>query len=189
MVTAGILAIFGDREVHRTLDRPGRTAVSGRLARYRNRLDPGATCLGPRLRLEAAEATADWAFRNLDWSEIIHCIDDAHVASQAVARKLGSRPLRNARMPPPIQGPSGDGLGSIARGMVRPVHGNSHMITIYGYSPSGNCHKLRMLLAHLGRDYRWIETDSAHGATRTPSIWRRTPMAGCRWSNLTMAAS
>jgi glutathione S-transferase len=46
------------------------------------------------------------------------------------------------------------------------------MITIYGYSPSGNCHKLRMLLGHLGRrvdqDFRWIETDSAHGATRTP---------------------
>ncbi len=42
------------------------------------------------------------------------------------------------------------------------------MITVYGYSPSGNCHKLRMLLGHLGHEYRWIETDSAHGATRRP---------------------
>jgi len=25
------------------------------------------------------------------------------------------------------------------------------MITIHGYSPSGNCHKLRMLLGHLGQ--------------------------------------
>ncbi len=53
------------------------------------------------------------------------------------------------------------------------------MITIHGYSPSGNCHKLRMLLAHLGRhldhDFRWIETDSAHGATRTPDYLAKNP--------------
>jgi glutathione S-transferase len=53
------------------------------------------------------------------------------------------------------------------------------MLTIHGYSPSGNCHKLRMLLAHLGRrpgvDYRWIETDSAHGATRTPAYLAKNP--------------
>lgn len=53
------------------------------------------------------------------------------------------------------------------------------MITIHGYSPSGNCHKLRMLLGHLGRvegrDFRWIETDSAHGATRTPQYLAKNP--------------
>ena len=53
------------------------------------------------------------------------------------------------------------------------------MITVYGYSPSGNCHKLRMLLGHLGRrldqDFRWIETDSAHGATRTPEYLAKNP--------------
>lgn len=49
------------------------------------------------------------------------------------------------------------------------------MITVYGYSPSGNCHKLRMLLGHLGRPYRWIETDSAHGATRTPAYLAMNP--------------
>ncbi len=49
------------------------------------------------------------------------------------------------------------------------------MITVYGYSPSGNCHKLRMLLGHLDRDYRWIETDSPHGATRTPEYLAKNP--------------
>ncbi len=49
------------------------------------------------------------------------------------------------------------------------------MITVYGYSPSGNCHKLRMLLGQLGRDYRWVETDSAHGATRTPEYLAKNP--------------
>jgi glutathione S-transferase len=49
------------------------------------------------------------------------------------------------------------------------------MITVYGYSPSGNCHKLRMLLGHLGRAHRWIETDSAHGATRTPEYLAKNP--------------
>jgi glutathione S-transferase len=49
------------------------------------------------------------------------------------------------------------------------------MITVHGYSPSGNCHKLRMLLGHLGRDHRWIEIDSAHGATRTPEYLAKNP--------------
>ncbi len=42
------------------------------------------------------------------------------------------------------------------------------MITVYGMSTSGNCHKLRLLLEQLGREYRWVEIDSANGATRTP---------------------
>ncbi len=49
------------------------------------------------------------------------------------------------------------------------------MLIVYGYSPSGNCHKLRMLLAQLGREHRWIETDSAHGATRTPEYLAKNP--------------
>ena len=49
------------------------------------------------------------------------------------------------------------------------------MITVHGCSRSGNCHKLRMLLGHLGRDYRWIETDSPHGATRTPHYLAKNP--------------
>ena len=49
------------------------------------------------------------------------------------------------------------------------------MITVYGYSPSGNCHKLRMVLSHLGKDFRWVETDSAHGATRTPEYLAMNP--------------
>jgi glutathione S-transferase len=46
------------------------------------------------------------------------------------------------------------------------------VITVYGYSTSGNCHKLRLLLEQLGRrlgrDYRWIEVDTSAGQTRTP---------------------
>ncbi|AXK71622.1 glutathione S-transferase family protein [Lysobacter sp. TY2-98] len=42
------------------------------------------------------------------------------------------------------------------------------VITVYGFSPSGNCHKVRLLLEQLGRPYRWVETDSSTGATRTP---------------------
>lgn len=45
------------------------------------------------------------------------------------------------------------------------------MITVHGMSTSGNCHKLRLLLEQLGlrleQGYRWIEIDSANGATRT----------------------
>ncbi|UGB39104.1 glutathione S-transferase family protein [Frateuria soli] len=49
------------------------------------------------------------------------------------------------------------------------------MITIYGMRASGNCYKLQLLLDQLGRDYRWVEVDSAHGATRTPEFLARNP--------------
>ncbi|WP_454831218.1 glutathione S-transferase family protein [Pseudoxanthomonas wuyuanensis] len=47
--------------------------------------------------------------------------------------------------------------------------------TVHGYSVSGNCHKLRLLLEQLGRPYRWIEVDSANGATRTPEYLAKNP--------------
>jgi glutathione S-transferase len=47
--------------------------------------------------------------------------------------------------------------------------------TLYGFSPSGNCHKVRLLLEQLGRPYRWIETDSSRGATRTPEFLALNP--------------
>jgi glutathione S-transferase len=49
------------------------------------------------------------------------------------------------------------------------------MITVYGYSVSGNCHKVRLLLEQLGRAYRWIEVDSSRGETRTPEFLARNP--------------
>ena len=49
------------------------------------------------------------------------------------------------------------------------------MITVYGYSPSGNCHKLRVLLTQLKRPFTWIEIDSAHGATRTAEYLAKNP--------------
>ena len=49
------------------------------------------------------------------------------------------------------------------------------MITVYGMAMSGNCYKLRLLLEQLGRDYRWIEVDSARGETRTPAFLARNP--------------
>ena len=49
------------------------------------------------------------------------------------------------------------------------------MVTVYGFSPSGNCHKLRMLLSHLGREHRWVEVDSARGGSRTPEYLKKNP--------------
>ena len=49
------------------------------------------------------------------------------------------------------------------------------MITVYGMAMSGNCYKLRLLLQQLGRDYRWIEVDSARGGTRTPEFLAKNP--------------
>ena len=49
------------------------------------------------------------------------------------------------------------------------------MLTVYGYSVSGNCHKVKLLLEQLGRPYRWVEVDSSRGETRTPEFLSMNP--------------
>jgi glutathione S-transferase len=44
------------------------------------------------------------------------------------------------------------------------------MIKVYGFSLSGNCYKIKLLLNLLKRDYLWIETNSLQGETRTPEF-------------------
>jgi RimJ/RimL family protein N-acetyltransferase len=52
---------------------------------------------------EGAAAATEWAWNHLGWTEIIHCIDAGNTASQKVAKRLGSRILRQAQMPPPYE--------------------------------------------------------------------------------------
>ena len=49
------------------------------------------------------------------------------------------------------------------------------MITVYGFSPSGNCHKLKLLLTQLGQPFNWIETNSSMGETRTAAYLAKNP--------------
>ena len=49
------------------------------------------------------------------------------------------------------------------------------MIVVHGFSPSGNCHKVRLLLEQLGQPYRWVETRSDQGATRTTEFLALNP--------------
>ena len=51
---------------------------------------------------EACAASMDWAFDALGWDEIIHSIDPANTASQAVARRLGARNRGPGQLPPPL---------------------------------------------------------------------------------------
>ncbi|QDH71796.1 glutathione S-transferase family protein [Lysobacter alkalisoli] len=48
-------------------------------------------------------------------------------------------------------------------------------MTVHGFSPSGNCHKVRLLLEQLGREYRWVEVRSDDGSTRTPGFIAKNP--------------
>jgi len=50
---------------------------------------------------EAAEAAMAWAFETLGWDEIVHCIAPDNVRSIALAERLGSAKLREARLPAP----------------------------------------------------------------------------------------
>jgi RimJ/RimL family protein N-acetyltransferase len=59
-------------------------------------------CWGRGYATEGSAAAIDWAFDHLGWTRVIHCIDPANTASQAVARRLGSRNLAPGKLPPPF---------------------------------------------------------------------------------------
>lgn len=52
---------------------------------------------------EAAVAAVDWAFANLGWDEVIHCIDPDNRASIRLAERLGSRHAGPGRLPAPFE--------------------------------------------------------------------------------------
>jgi RimJ/RimL family protein N-acetyltransferase len=52
---------------------------------------------------EGAAAAMDYAFDVLGWSDVIHCIDEQNLASQGVAKRLGSSFLRRVSMPAPYE--------------------------------------------------------------------------------------
>jgi RimJ/RimL family protein N-acetyltransferase len=52
---------------------------------------------------EGAAATMDYAFDVLGWTEVIHCIEENNVASQGVAKRLGSRNQGRVKMPAPYE--------------------------------------------------------------------------------------
>lgn len=62
-----------------------------------------AAAQGKGYAVEAATASIDWAFANLGWSEVIHCIAPDNAASQRVAQRLGSRCLRQVALPAPYE--------------------------------------------------------------------------------------
>jgi RimJ/RimL family protein N-acetyltransferase len=51
---------------------------------------------------EGSIAAIDWAFDHLGWTEVIHCIDPANVASQNVAHRLGSTRRGPGKLPAPF---------------------------------------------------------------------------------------
>jgi len=60
-------------------------------------------CWGRGYATEGATAAIDWAFDHLGWDRVIHSISPENIASQVVARKLGSRNLGPGTLPPPYE--------------------------------------------------------------------------------------
>lgn len=56
---------------------------------------------GKGYAVESAVAAVDWSFDTLGWDEIVHCIAPGNVASQTVAKRLGSTLRGPVRLPPP----------------------------------------------------------------------------------------
>lgn len=57
---------------------------------------------GKGYAVEGAAAAMDWAFEALGWQDVIHCIDPANIASQRVAKALGSKNRGPGRLPAPF---------------------------------------------------------------------------------------
>ncbi len=49
------------------------------------------------------------------------------------------------------------------------------MIKLYDFLPSGNCYKVRLLLAHLGLEYDRVNVDRLGGETRTAAFLAKNP--------------
>jgi len=60
-------------------------------------------CWGRGYATEGATAATDWAFDHLGWTDVIHSIDPDNVASQQVAKKLGSYSRGRGKLPAPFQ--------------------------------------------------------------------------------------
>jgi glutathione S-transferase len=50
------------------------------------------------------------------------------------------------------------------------------MITLFQQHDSGNCYKVRLALAHLGRPFRTIEVSTSDGSTRKPDFLAKNPI-------------
>ncbi|MBX3726595.1 MAG: GNAT family N-acetyltransferase [Xanthomonadales bacterium] len=84
---------------------------------------------GRGIAFEAATAAIDWAFAQLGWSEVIHCIAPDNLRSQRLAQRLGARLRGPVRLPAPFQDAPveawGQSLGDWHRAGVR-VRSGSH---------------------------------------------------------------
>src|SRR3546814_15548824 len=74
-----------------------------------------------------------------------------------------------------VRVPPGRRLGPDSCVVGRAPRGSACVITAYGFAAFGNCHKVRLLLEQLGRDYRWIEVDSSKGQPRTTEFLAKNP--------------
>lgn len=62
-----------------------------------------ASAAGQGFAQEGAIAAIDWAFDNLGWDHVIHCIDKRNIASIKLAERLGSQCEReDVRLAPPF---------------------------------------------------------------------------------------
>ena len=50
------------------------------------------------------------------------------------------------------------------------------MITLYQQQDSGNCYKVRLLLAHLGLPFETVAVSSLDGSTRRPEFLAKNPI-------------
>jgi RimJ/RimL family protein N-acetyltransferase len=76
-------------------------------------------CWGRGYATEGAAAAIDFAFDRLGWTEVIHAIAPDNVASQAVARKLGSINRGPGHLPAPFADSPVDIWGQERRGGMK----------------------------------------------------------------------
>ena len=63
-----------------------------------------ASAAGQGFAQEGAIAAIDWAFDNLGWDHVIHCIDKRNIPSIKLAQRLGSQlETEDVQLAPPFE--------------------------------------------------------------------------------------
>ncbi len=91
----GLRHVLGDREEQRPVARPPGPVATRRLAGHRGGLGLWRGTPGARaMRSKAPVPAIDWAFDQLGWTDMIHCIDPAKRALAGVGAAAGLAPAR-----------------------------------------------------------------------------------------------
>ena len=125
---------------------------------------------------EAATAAIDWAFAQLGWDDVIHCIAPENVASQARCASASAHVTAGPRkLPDPYRRRSRSRSGDRSRDQWRRDAPVSDAITVYGYRPRATATRCGCCSSSSAGRIAGSRSTATRGETRTPEFLAQNP--------------